>query len=370
MTLELQDHQRELARTSRRFLEARADVAVARRLMDARPNYDRDVHRRLATELGLQGLHIPEQLEGSGAGFVEVVLTMHELGRVLYPGPMLATAAATEAVLLAGDEPAMAELLPGLAGGERIGTVAIAESSPLWSTADIAVRAVAEGATWRLTGRKRFVIDGDTADVLIVAASTGGGISLFAVDAAAPGVGRRAVPTLDQTRALADVDLDGAPGRLLAAEGVAAPLLESLLDRTCVLLAAESSGVAERALEITLQYAIDRHQFGRPIGSFQAIKHRLADRFVALELARCAVDYAAHAVDAGSDDVRSAASIALAEAATAAHAIAAESIQIHGGIGFTWEHDAHLFFKRARANAALLGSVPQLRERLLQTLGV
>jgi alkylation response protein AidB-like acyl-CoA dehydrogenase len=203
-----------------------------------------------------------------------------------------------------------------------------------------------------------------------VSAMSPAGPSLFAVDGQASHLTRVRRPTLDQTRAIADIDFADTPADLVGEAGAAARAIATAYDHACVALAAETIGVADVALELTVSYLKERRQFGRAIGSFQALKHRCADLVMAVELARCAVEYAARVADAGGDDLTAAAAIALSEAAIAAQRVTGECIQMHGGIGFTWEHDAHLFFKRARSNAALLGRVAEHRERLLASIGV
>jgi alkylation response protein AidB-like acyl-CoA dehydrogenase len=355
----------------RRFMGQRSPVSAARALMTGPAGFDPECWRLLAGQLGLPGLRVPEHLGGSGQGFTELRIALTELGRELYTGPFLASAVlATEALLAAGDEDARADLLPGLAAGTAIGTLAVPDEPGGTGPGSVRTRAQAGPAGWALHGRKAVVLHGQAATVLLVAAQTAHGISLFAVDAAAPGVSRRPLAVLDQTRPLASIELGGAPARLIGAEGTAWPAIQAVLDRAAVAVAADSLGVAERALERTVEYARARQQFDRPIGSFQAIKHKCADMLMSVELARSAVYYAARAADTDPGELAVAASIAHIQASEAAALVTGESIQIHGGIGFTWEHDAHLYFKRARANAALLGHPAHFRERLLDAIGV
>jgi alkylation response protein AidB-like acyl-CoA dehydrogenase len=367
---ELADYQRDLVQAARQFLAARAPLARSRALMTAEPGYDAAVHRQLSAELGVLGLHVPEAYDGAGAGFVEVALVMQETGRVLYPGPYLATITALELLLQAGDAGALARFGPLLASGEATAAVAWAEAPGPARLDQITVTASPAGEHWTLRGSKRFVVSGDTADVLLVSAMSPAGPSLFAVDGQASHLTRVRRPTLDQTRAIADIDFADTPADLVGEAGAAARAIATAYDHACVALAAETIGVADVALELTVSYLKERRQFGRAIGSFQALKHRCADLVMAVELARCAVEYAARVADAGGDDLTAAAAIALSEAAIAAQRVTGECIQMHGGIGFTWEHDAHLFFKRARSNAALLGRVAEHRERLLASIGV
>lgn len=370
VSFELEDYQRELAHATRRFVAARAPLSRTRQLMTAEPGFDPAVYRQLAAELGIVGLRTPERHGGAGAGFVEVGLAAYELGRVCYSGPYLATILALEVLAAAGDDVVIAEYAPALVSGDKTASVAWAESAGPIPGAQITCTAVRNDDGWLLRGRKQLVVNGDTADHLVVTARTDNGISLFVVPGSAPGVVRRRRSSLDQTRALTDIEFEGAAGRLVGTEGTAAAAISAAFDRGCVVLAAETIGIADAALELTVGYLKERRQFGRAIGSFQALKHRCADLVMAIELARCAVDYATRALDTEAEDITAASAIALAEAAEAATRTAGECIQMHGGIGFTWEHDAHLYFKRARGNAALLGTVADHRERLLQALGV
>ena len=373
VNFELADYQRDLVDATRQFLGARASLTQSRELMTAEPGFDTAVHRQLGSELGLLGLHVPEEHGGAGAGFTEVALALQETGRVLYPGPYLPTIIALELLIQAGDAEALARLGPPLADGSATASVAWAEAAGPGRVDQITVTAShADGSDlgWVLRGGKRFVINGDTADVLLVSALAPDGPSLFSVTGQASGLTRTRRPTLDQTRGLADVDFADTPAELIGAAGAAARPIGAAFERACAALAAETMGVTDATMELTLGYLKERRQFGRLIGSFQALKHRCADLVLAIELARCAADYAARAIDADNDDITAASAIALSEAALAAQRVAGECIQMHGGIGFTWEHDAHLFFKRARASAALLGSVADHRERLLQSIGV
>jgi alkylation response protein AidB-like acyl-CoA dehydrogenase len=370
VNFELADYQRDLVDATRQFLGARASLGQSRKLMTAEPGFDAAVHRQLGSELGLLGLHVPEEYGGAGAGFTEVALALQETGRVLYPGPYLPTIIALELLLQAGDAAALARLGPSLADGSATASVAWAEAAGPGRVDQITVTASQAGGGWVLRGGKRFVINGDTADVLLVSALAPEGPSLFSVTGQASGLTRTRRPTLDQTRSLADVSFADTPAELIGAAGAAERPIGAAFDRACAALAAETIGVTDATMELTLGYLKERRQFGRLIGSFQALKHRCADLVLAIELARCAADYTARAIDADNDDITTASAIALSEAALAAQRVAGECIQMHGGIGFTWEHDAHLFFKRARASAALLGSVAGHRERLLQSIGV
>jgi alkylation response protein AidB-like acyl-CoA dehydrogenase len=371
ISFELTDEQAELARTLQRYFDDHASVRRSRELMEHGGGFDRDVWLQMASELGLQGLHMPEEYGGSGYGYVELGVVLHAMGRVLYSGPFLASVVfATEAILLSGAGDGFADLLRGVAGGTQIGALAVAEKSGLFTADDIQTTAADSGDGWLVDGSKTLVLHGDVATFLVVAARSSTGVSLFVVDADAPGLSKSTLPTMDQTRSLARVEFASTPARLLGEEGGAWAVIESVLDRASVALACDALGVADESLNLSVEYAKNRFQFGRAIGSFQAIKHKFADMVVALELARSAVDYATRALDAGAEDATTAATIALAQCAEASLAITGESIQIYGGIGFTWEHDAHLYFKRARADGSLLGTVEEHRERMLRSLGV
>jgi len=369
--LVLSPEQRDFADSIRHFLGQRAPVSASRSFMTDPVGYDPGVWQQMATQLGLQGLRIPEQFGGSGMGFVETRIALTELGRELYTGPFLASAVlATEAIMATEDDAAMADLLPGLAAGETIGALALWDDAVSNERAGIQTTAQQDGTGWRLDGRKAIVLHGQTATLLVAAAATSSGVSLFAVDPSAEGVTVSPLPSFDQTRQLASIEFLNVRARLLGAEGAAWPMIEAVVDRAATALAADSLGVAERALDLTVAYAKTRYQFDRPIGSFQAIKHKCANMLVSVELARSALYYAARAADSEPDELRTAASIAKIQCTEAASLVTGETIQIHGGIGFTWEHDAHLFFKRARTNAALLGDLTYYRERMLQAIGV
>ncbi len=307
----------------------------------------------LAGQLELPGLLLPEASGGGGLTPVEAVVAFEEAGRALLPGPLFATAALAVPLLVSlGDDEAPARYGPAIASGELTATVALAEADGRWSPAAVACRAEPEGDHWRLTGGKDLVVDGASAGLLLVVARTADGeLGVFAVDGGAEGLTPTPLVTLDLTRRMARLTLDGVPARRLGGE--AGPAVAAASDVSRLLLAAEQVGGAQRCLDMVVAYASQRIQFARPIGSFQAIKQRLADALVQIESARSAVQAAARSTGADlSRDSRVAALLA-----TDAYTfISAQNIQLHGGIGFTWEHDAHLYFKRARAGAQLLGT--------------
>jgi alkylation response protein AidB-like acyl-CoA dehydrogenase len=270
----------------------------------------------------------------------------------------------------------MKDLLPGIAAGETVATLAFTEDGGSWDPASIRLAATKDATAknngWRLDGHKSFVLDGHTADLILVVAATGtdGQLSLFAVTSTADGLARRALPTLDQTRKLARLSFNHTPARLVGEPGAARAALDHTLDVAAVALAAEQLGGAQRALDMAVAYAKVREQFGRPIGSFQAVKHRCADLLVEVESLRSAVGYAAAAVAADSTEVPVLASLLKAYASEVYSHVAGENIQIHGGIGFTWEHDAHLYLKRAKASELFLGDASYHRERLATRIGL
>jgi alkylation response protein AidB-like acyl-CoA dehydrogenase len=277
---------------------------------------------------------------------------------------------ASTALLASPDEDARTTYLPAIASGEVIATVAFTEEDGSWEPDDIRLAARDRPDGWRLDGRKSFVLDGHTANLILVVARTGDGLSLFAVAGDASGLTRTALPTLDQTRKLARLDFASVPAALIGSVGDGTAVLSHTLDVAAIAQAAEQLGGAQRALDMAVEYAKVRHQFGRPIGSFQAIKHRCADLLLEVESLRSAVQYAAAAVAEGSAEVPVVASLVKAYASDVYFHVAAENIQIHGGIGFTWEHDAHLYFKRAKASELFLGDASYHREHLATRIGL
>ena len=375
MNLGVSAEQRELRDSVRRFLADRAPMSRVRELMETPDGTDRQVWQQAGAQLGLPGIAIPEAYGGAGFTFAEQAIVLEELGAALYGGPYLASAVlAATALLAASDEAARRELLPGIASGQTVATLAFTEDDGSWDPEAIRLAATrGEGSPdspWMLDGHKSFVLDGHTADLILVVAAAGPGLSLFAVDPGAAGLDRRVLPTLDQTRKLARLEFDAVPGRLIGAPGEAGGVLGRTLDVAAIALAAEQLGGAQPALDMAVGYAKTRHQCGRPIGSFQAIKHRCADLLLEVESLRSAVAYAAAAVAENSAEVPVVAALAKAYASDVYFHVAAENIQIHGGIGFTWEHDAHLYFKRAKSSELLLGDASYHREHLAERIGL
>ncbi|MFI1337924.1 acyl-CoA dehydrogenase family protein [Streptomyces sp. NPDC020845] len=325
----------------------------------------------LAEQIGVAGLAVPEEYGGAGYGAQEVHVVMEELGRVLSPVPYLGSAVlTTQALLASGDEETCQRLLPPLAAGQMVGALAWAEQGT-WGPDQIAAQAVPlSGGTWGISGTKEYVLDGADAELLLLAARTPAGLSLFEV--AVDGVGLRREPTvtMDQTRALTRVVLDGVEGRLVGQDGEAGRVLRHVMDQACAALAAEQVGAAQRCLDLTVAYAKDRVQFGRAIGSFQAVKHRLADSYVLVEAARSAAMGAAFAAAEGSPELTRRAAVAKSACSEAFSTVAGEMVQLHGGIGITWEHDAHRYFKRAHSSSHLLGTPVWHRGRLSTELGL
>jgi alkylation response protein AidB-like acyl-CoA dehydrogenase len=365
------EEQEELRKAVRRFLEDKSPETEVRRLMETDDGYDPAVWKQMAEQLGLQGLAIPEPYGGSGYGYVELTVVFEEMGRALLCAPYFSTVALAANLLLAvGDDDAAAAYLPRLASGEAIGTVALAEASGRWDEAGVTLPARRSGDGWTLTGSKRYVLDGHVADVVLVAARTDAGVSVFAVEAGAPGFSATRLTTMDQTRKQAEVTFDATPARLVGAEGAGWPAVQNMLDKAAVALAAEQVGGAARVLEMSVEYAKNRIQFGRPIGSFQAIKHKCADMLLEVESAKSAAYYAGWAAAEDSDELPVVASLAKSYCSEAYFHAAAENIQIHGGIGFTWEHPAHLYFKRAKSSELLFGDPTYHRELLAQRIGL
>jgi alkylation response protein AidB-like acyl-CoA dehydrogenase len=365
------EEQEELRRSVRRFLEDKSPVTEVRRLMETAEGYDPAVWEQMATQLGLQSIAIPEDLGGAGFSYVELGLIFEEMGRALTCAPYFSTVAlAANALLTSGDDAAKKDFLPGIASGETIATLALTEDSGRWDLDAVTCAARREADGWIVTGHKMYVLDGLTANLILVVARTADGLSLFALDAEHEGLVRTPLQTMDQTRKQARLDLTAVPARLVGAAGGAAPGLEKTLDLAAVALAAEQVGGAQRVLEMSVEYAKTRVQFGRPIGSFQAIKHKCADMLLEVESAKSAAYYAEWAAAEDSDELGVAACMAKAYCSEAFFHAAGENIQIHGGIGFTWEHDAHLYFKRAKSSELILGDPAYHRELLAQRIGI
>lgn len=351
--------------TARNFFQERVTSAGVREVMESEAGYDRRLWHGVMAEMGFGGIALPAECGGAGLGHVELAIILMEMGRTLCPSPFLSSVAmAAPAILVAGDETQKARWLPGIASGETIAALGWQE--------DGAATLSEQGGGCRLSGSARYVPYGHVADLFVIPArGAGGGLSLLAVPAGTPGVRVEKHVAIDLTRPLATLHFEdvAVPADMFLGEpGGAAAAFARTLDLARVALAAEQAGGAEALLDMTVQYAKDRVQFGRPIGSFQAIKHRLADMMVQVETAKTAAFYAACVADENNEGLPEAAAIAKAYCSDAYLDCAGNAIQLHGGIGFTWEHDAHLYFKRARGSATLLGDGAAQRETVARIL--
>jgi alkylation response protein AidB-like acyl-CoA dehydrogenase len=372
MAFTLTEEQQELGSTVAAFLDKRSPETEVRRLMEAGGAPDPAVWSQLAEQLGLPGLIVPEEYGGGGFGFLDFAVVAERTGAALLVAPLLSTVAAASAITLSQDEQLKSTYLPALASGEQIGTLALAEQSGIWDTSSAEATAVPDSdGRARITGVKMYVTDGQHADVFVVSArSQLGAIGLYLVDANQPGVTVTALSTLDMTRPQARVEFASAAARPLTDDAGGVALTERVVATAAIMLAAEQVGGAQRCLDMAVEYAKVRVQFGRPIGSFQAIKHKCADMLVDVESGRSAAYYAASVLDDDSENPSIAAALAKAHCSAAYTRAAGENIQIHGGIGFTWEHAAHLYFKRAKTSEILFGDPAWQRLRLADLLGV
>ena len=345
-----------------------AEVDV-RRTMDLPQGYDPELWRRLA-ELGVVGLLVDQAYGGVGAGPEELERVMEEAGAALLCAPLLSSAVLAAGLIQALDDEAdKTRLLPSIADGSRIATVAFAGPRGGWTAEDVAVRAEPAGEDWRLSGQARFVTNGQVADLILVLARTSDGLGVFEAAKESPGLTIEALPTFDHGLRLADLTFSKTPARRLASARPAWDAMEAALDLARVALAGEQAGGARRVLEFTVDYAKTRVQFGRSIGSFQAIKHMASDLLLESESAISAARAAAKALAEDAPDARAAISLAAFACADAFVQVAATGIQMHGGIAFTWAHPAHLYLRRARASAQLFGAPHVYRERYLEALG-
>jgi alkylation response protein AidB-like acyl-CoA dehydrogenase len=365
------EEQEMLRRTVRSFFEQKSPEIEVRRLMDTLSGYDGAVWRQMAHELGLQGLAIPEEFGGSGYSFRELSIVLEEMGRVLLASPFFSTSVLAASTLIhSGDDVAKAELLPGIASGETTATLAVTEADGKWEESSVRVTAVPCSEGYELSGTKHHVLDGYTAQLVLVAARTDAGVGIFSVVGDASGLTRTPLSTVDQTRKLARLDFKATPARLVGRDGQGWKTVERVLQLAVTGLAAEQVGGAQKCLEISVDYAKSRFQFGRLIGSFQAVKHKCADMLVQIELAKTAAQYAANCAATLDPDLPIAANMAKSYCSTAYFNVAAETIQVLGGIGFTWEHPAHLYFKRAKSSELMFGDLRQHRRQLLGHLGI
>jgi len=365
MNFDFSDEQKMLRDQARRFLSDNATPKQVRAILDNDTvPYDVQLWNRIA-ELGWTGTVIPEGYGGAGLSHEELCIIAEELGRSLAPTPFSSSVyLATEALLLAGSEEQKQSYLPRLATGEIIGCFAIAEGVGAPTPATIKVAATDN----RISGSKLPVADGDVADFAIVLARSGAELSLLIVDLGGGGVARDSIETVDPTRSHARIDFNNAPAELLGAPGEGWRLSETLLDRAAILLAFEQVGGAQACLDMGTEYAKNRYAFGRPIGSFQAIKHKLVDIYVATELARANAYYGAWALGTNAAELPVAAAAARVAASEAFNHAARENIQTHGGMGFTWKYDCHLYYRRAKLLSLALGGERRWKDRLISQL--
>jgi acyl-CoA dehydrogenase len=369
MNFEFSDEQKQLKTEARRFLEAKCPPSAVRAVLEGPQPFDRELWKGLA-EMGFLGVAVPEAYGGLGAGYLEACVVAEEMGRVIAPVPFSSSVfLATEFLLVAGSEAQKSAWLPKLVAGEAIGTFAVAEGNGPALPRNIKAQ-VAGGA---LTGTKQPVADGDIADLVVVAARSGPGadergISLYLVDLNGAGVTREAVETIDPTRSHARLTFNGAPAELLGAAGEGWAILTQVYDRAAILTAFEQVGGSDRALEMARDYALERMAFGRPIGSFQAIKHMLADMYVAATLARSNAYYGAWALSTDAAELPEAAATARVSATQAFQHCSKNNIQVHGGMGFTWAFDCHLYYRRSNLLALNLGPQSQWEDKLIQRL--
>ncbi|KAB7742111.1 acyl-CoA dehydrogenase [Parvibaculum sedimenti] len=369
MEFDFSADQKQLKDQARRFLEAKSSPKAVRAILEGPELYDGALWQGLA-EMGFMGTAIPEEYGGLGASYLELCVIAEELGRAVAPVPFASSIfLAAEFLLAAGSEAQKQAYLPKLASGETVGCFALAEGVGAATPKHIQAK-VAGG---KLSGTKLPVLDGDVADFAIVAAKTGAGndarsISLFIVDLKGAGVLRETVETIDPTRSQAKISFSGADAELLGVEGEGWSIIERVLDRAAVLTAFEQLGGADRALEMARDYALDRMAFGRPIGSFQAVKHMLADMYVSATLARSNCYYGAWALSTGSSELPEAAATARVSATQAYQHCAKNNIQVHGGMGFTWQFDCHLYYRRSNLLALSLGSLSTWEDKLIERL--
>jgi alkylation response protein AidB-like acyl-CoA dehydrogenase len=374
--------QEQIRQSARDFLAKECPMTLVRKLMEEERGHSEALWKQMA-ELGWMGLIFPETYGGAGLTHVDLVVVLEEMGRVVMPGPFFATVLlAGVAILEGGSEAQKKALLPEIAAGTLKGTLALLEPSARWDAAGVECEARADGKGYRLSGTKLFVNDALVADKIICAARLAGsgggadpaaGITLFLLDRDSPGVTVTPLKTMDQTRKLAEITLADArvgADAVVGAPGRGWPIIERVMDRGKVALCAEMCGGAQKVLEMSVDYAKVREQFGRPIGSFQAIQHKCANMLVEVESAKSATYYAAWAVANDVSEAPLAAAMAKAYCSDAYRHTAGEGIQVHGGIGFTWEHDMHLYFKRAKSSEVTFGDATWNRELVAQLINL
>lgn len=371
VTVVFSDEHEELRRILRGFFADKASEAEVRRVMDTPQGFDSSLWRLMADQLGLPGLAVPEEFGGAGFDSLALTVAFEEMGRALLCAPFFSSVAMAATLLrVGGDREAQRDYLAQIASGTMIATVALAEGAGRWDPAGISMTAARSAGQWSLTGEKTYVLDGCSADLILVVARTPSGLSVFAVEASARTFIAKPLSTLDPTRKQARLVFDSTPARLVGAEGSGWTPVSMMLDHAAICLAAEQVGGAQKMLETTIEYARSRSQFGQLIGSFQVIKHRCAELAVDLEAAKAALLYASWAAAEGADDLPSAASLAKIRCSEVCSRTVLETIQIHGAIGFTWEHPAQLYFRRAKSSELFLGDPSFHRALLAQHSGI
>ena len=364
MNFDFSEDQKLLQKTARDFLAEHSPLSVNRDVLESGKEWSPELWKGTA-QMGWQGAAIPEEFGGAGFGYLELALIATEIGRSLAPIPFGPSVyLATEAILLAGTDTQKKKWLTALASGQAVGTLALAEGLGFPSPASLKT----SFAGGKLSGKKIGVPAGSVATFAVVAAKSGAGVTLALVDLSASGVTRKPTESIDPTQSCAELSFKDAPAERLGDEGRGFELLEKVLDRAAVLLAFEQLGGAERAFEMTRDFTLGRYAFGRPIASFQALKHRMADEYVALELAKSNCYWGAWALSTGDAELALAAPAARVSASQAFDLTSVEMVQMHGGVGFTWEYDCHLFYRRAKHQSLVLGTAAHWREKLVQRL--
>lgn len=370
MSLSFTEEQEELRSVVRRFVDEKCSPSRRRELVDAGVSEDNTVWSLMASQLGLQSVAVPDEYGGAGGGWVELGIVMEELGRGLVATPYFSTVAMAATTLITSrDEAAQSRWLPGIADGSITATLALADAGG-WDLAAVSTTATRAGDAWTVRGTKHLVVGGATATLLLVVARTADGLGVFAVDGDGPGVDRQPIEHLDLTRSLATIGLRDAPARRVGANGDFEDWLSQVRDVVLAAVAAEQIGGAASCLDLAVDHARTREQFGRPIGSFQAIKHLCASLFLDVESGRSAVYHASAAVAESGVEVSIASAVAAAHCTRTFTAVAKSCIQVHGGIGYTWEHDAHLYLRRAKEMELLFGSPAGHRARIADLVGI
>lgn len=354
----------------RDYISDRSPMAVTRKLVSSGAGYDGALWASMADQLGLPALTVPERWGGAGLSTVELSVVLEELGRALVMTPCLSVALAVEMLVRSGDEDICGQVLPGVAAGSMTAAVVMGPDSGYFTPAGVSIKASRSGDDWRLDGVSPGVVDGFSADLLIVAAAGADGLGVYLVRASRPEVLRRRLDGLDLTREMAHLEFRAAPARAIRLRTEAGTLLRQVRDRALVAYVAEMAGVTRQCLEMAVAYAKTREQFGRPIGSFQAIKHKCAQMLVAAESIEAALWAVSRLAATDSPDLPLAAAVAKSYASDQCFRAAAENIQIHGGIGYTWEHDAHLYFRRAKALQLLGGTAAAHRAWIAEQIGL